>query len=129
MSIVSPNPRTNGRNLTHQESMKDQLAFRGKSRSEIVEPPFALASRGPNGAASGGAAPGDAPPGGAATRPGPPRVQRTGSAGPPRVHRTSSASRGCVGWAARPAVRRTGGATPWCRASRWCWGEGWSGGV
>ena len=81
--------------------MKDQLAFRGKSRSEIVEPPFALASRGSNGAASGGAAPGDASPGGAATRPGPSRLRRTGSAGPPRMQRTSSASRGCGGRAAR----------------------------
>ena len=137
--------------------MKDQLAFRGKSRSEIVEPPFALASRGSNGAASGGAAPGDASPCGAATRPGPSRLRRTGSAGPPRVQRTSSASRGCGGRAARgprvysgratrraplpspPAadgrrvppqrVRRTGGAAPWRRASRWSRGEGWSGGV
>ena len=72
--------------------MKDQLAFWGKSRSEIVEPPFALASRGSNGAASGGAAPGDASPGGAATRPGPSRLRRTGSAGPPQVQRTSDAS-------------------------------------
>ena len=79
--------------------MKDQLAFRGKSRSEIVEPPFALASRGSNGAASGGAAPGDASPGGAATRPGPSRLRRTGGAGPPQVRRTGGASRRATnGW-------------------------------
>jgi hypothetical protein len=108
LSIVSPNPRTNGRNLTHRESMKDQLAFRGKSRSEIVEPSFALASRSPNGAAFGGAPPGDASPGGAATRPGPAGAedgQRGAPAGAadeqrvPRVRRTGGASRRATnGW-------------------------------
>jgi len=90
--------------------MKDQLAFWGKSHSEIVEPPFALASRGSNGAASGGAAPGDASPGGAATRPGPSCLGWTGSAVPPRVQRTSSASRGCGGRAAHaPPAGATNG--------------------
>ena len=37
---VSSNPRTNDRNLTHREPMKDRCDPQEKSRSRIVEAPF-----------------------------------------------------------------------------------------